>query len=426
MSEIAISVSNLSKCYIISSGQRYQILSSIIGHKTLRGKEFWSLRDINFEVARGDAVGIIGRNGSGKSTLLEIITGTLIPTSGIVFTSGRVAALLELGSGFNPEYTGSENIYLNGLLLGLSRREIEEKFDAIAGFADIGDFLSQPVKTYSSGMLARLAFSVQIALNPDILIVDEALSVGDFFFQQKCFGYLKKMRNDGLTLLFVSHDLGAVRNLCSKALYLKLGAIKFYGEANSAANQYLAEDYFEGEKKILNNSNINKNNQDIEAIKKSSMWCVSSSVQEYKTILAVILKDSNLSPITQIKMNAPLSVEIYFRNHPDEQGIISFIIKDRYDQISSAIRTHFSDIINKIELNSDYCVLKLDLIMALEAGYYSLKVVYKNQNHNDEMITTDETDWFGPLEICWDYNTHEPPFLGRFGLPVIQKQIRNI
>ncbi|MGS7840029.1 ABC transporter ATP-binding protein, partial [Stenotrophomonas maltophilia] len=167
-------------------------------------REFWALRDIDFEVKRGEAVGIVGRNGSGKSTLLQIITGTLSPTTGEVRTSGRIAALLELGSGFNHEYSGRENVYLNGALLGLTPAEIDEKFDAIAGFADIGDHLEQPVKTYSSGMLVRLAFAVQVQLRPDILIVDEALAVGDALFQKRCFQQIERLVSDGVSLLFVS------------------------------------------------------------------------------------------------------------------------------------------------------------------------------------------------------------------------------
>jgi lipopolysaccharide transport system ATP-binding protein len=186
-------------------------------------REFWALKDVSFEVKKGETVGIIGRNGSGKSTLLQIICGTLAPTGGTVETNGRVAALLELGSGFNPEFTGRENVYMNGAVLGLSREEISARFDDIAAFAAIGEFIEQPIKTYSSGMVVRLAFAVAINVDPQILVVDEALSVGDELFQRKCFSRIEAIKSKGATILFVSHSGAAVVELCDRAMLLDLG-----------------------------------------------------------------------------------------------------------------------------------------------------------------------------------------------------------
>jgi len=186
-------------------------------------RDFWALKDISFEVKKGEIVGIVGRNGSGKSTLLQIIAGTLQPTTGSVKVNGRLAALLELGSGFNPEFTGRENVYLNSTVLGLTRSETDAKFESVASFADIGEFIDQPVKTYSSGMAIRLAFAVQIQLDPDLLIVDEALSVGDEAFQRKCFARITQMRDRGATILFVSHSSGTVVSLCQRAILLDHG-----------------------------------------------------------------------------------------------------------------------------------------------------------------------------------------------------------
>lgn len=200
--------------------------------------DFWALRDISFEVNKGEAVGIIGRNGSGKSTLLQIICGTLNPSSGTVRVSGRVAALLELGSGFNPEFTGRENVFLNGAVLGLSRKEIEERFDRIATFADIGGFIDQPTKTYSSGMLVRLAFSVQVAIDPDILVIDEALAVGDTLFQKRCYEQMHRLIEKGTTILFVSHSEESVRTLTSRALLLKAGQSRAYGPSAETILEY--------------------------------------------------------------------------------------------------------------------------------------------------------------------------------------------
>ncbi|MDR2925307.1 MAG: ABC transporter ATP-binding protein [Azoarcus sp.] len=192
-------------------------------------QEFWALRNVSFEIRKGEAFGIVGRNGSGKSTLLQLIAGTLSPTVGVVETRGRIAALLELGSGFNPDFTGRENVYFNAMLLGMTRDEVDERFDRIAAFADIGGHLEQPVKTYSSGMLLRLAFAVQVQIDPDILIVDEALAVGDALFQKRCFSRLEKLRADGVTLLFVSHDQESVRTLTQRAVLLKDGRMAEIG-----------------------------------------------------------------------------------------------------------------------------------------------------------------------------------------------------
>lgn len=201
-------------------------------------REFWALKDVSFNVKKGESFGIVGRNGSGKSTLLQIITGTLSPTSGEVSTKGRVAALLELGSGFNPEFTGRENVYMNGALLGFDREQIDQKFDAIAAFADIGSYLDQPIKSYSSGMVVRLAFAVQTQVEPDILIIDEALAVGDALFQKRCYRQIEKLLNNGCTLLFVSHDQEIVRALTSGAVFLNAGHAVKYGATTDVLFAY--------------------------------------------------------------------------------------------------------------------------------------------------------------------------------------------
>lgn len=245
-SDPVIKVEDLSKCYQIYEHPRDRLKQFIFPRiQRFSGRvprqyyrDFWALRDISFEVKKGESVGIIGRNGSGKSTLLQIITGTLAPTSGSVITNGRIAALLELGSGFNPDFTGRENVYLNGSLLGFSKIQIDEKFDAIAAFADIGEHLDQPVKTYSSGMLVRLAFAVQVQVEPEILIVDEALAVGDALFQKRCFQRIEKLVSDGTTLLFVSHDQESVRTLTSRALLLNKGRCIEWGLSSEVVLSY--------------------------------------------------------------------------------------------------------------------------------------------------------------------------------------------
>jgi lipopolysaccharide transport system ATP-binding protein len=226
--ESVISLKNISKVY-----KRYHRpadrLREVLFSDQSQAEEFWALKGIDLEVFKGETVGIIGRNGSGKSTLLQIIAQTLQPTSGEISVQGRISALLELGSGFNPEFTGRQNTFFNGRILGLAQKEIEDKFDAIAAFADIGDFIDQPVKTYSSGMFVRLAFAVAINADPDILIVDEALSVGDEAFQRKCFARIYDLQEKGATVLFVSHSAGSIVELCDRAALIDDGEIILRG-----------------------------------------------------------------------------------------------------------------------------------------------------------------------------------------------------
>ena len=244
--DIAIRVRGLSKCYQIYDRPQDRLKQSIIPRvrrmmgrqPTTYFREFWALRDVSFDVARGETIGIIGRNGSGKSTLLQMICGTLAPTIGTVDTKGRVAALLELGAGFNPEFTGRENVFLNATVLGLDQKEIQSRFDDIAAFADIGDFIEQPVKHYSSGMYARLAFAVAINVDPSILIVDEALAVGDEPFQRKCFARIEEIKRGGGTILFVSHSSSAVVALCDRAILLHGGRRLFTGRPKTAVSWY--------------------------------------------------------------------------------------------------------------------------------------------------------------------------------------------
>jgi lipopolysaccharide transport system ATP-binding protein len=250
--DIVIKAVNVSKCYQIYDKPQERLKQAIVPRlyrlvspftKQKREptyfREFWALRDVSFEVRRGELVGIIGRNGAGKSTLLQIVVGTMAPTMGTVEVSGRVAALLELGSGFNPEFTGRENVYLNASLLGLSTAQTQAKFDEIEGFADIGDFIDQPVKSYSSGMLMRLAFAVQTAVEPSLLIVDEALAVGDVFFQTKCMARLRRLVSQGVTILLVTHDVGTVRQMCDRVILLQQGRLVASGAAVDVTDNYL-------------------------------------------------------------------------------------------------------------------------------------------------------------------------------------------
>lgn len=241
--EPVIQVAGLSKTYSRLSSIRHWLRRGLLGTEAGVGDTndtVAALSDVSFTVARGEAFGVIGRNGAGKSTLLQILAGTLRPTTGSSQVHGRVTALLELGSGFNPEFTGRENIYLAGGILGIDRASMDRRFDAIAQFADIGAFIEQPVKTYSTGMLMRVAFAVAISVDPDVLIIDEALSVGDILFQQKCSRRLREMVDSGVTLLVVTHDLAFVLNTCQRALWLDRGRMRYLGEAGACVREYVA------------------------------------------------------------------------------------------------------------------------------------------------------------------------------------------
>lgn len=241
MNEKIINVEHISKIYRLYNSSIARLKEALSISKKKYSHEFYALKDINFSVNKAEAIGIIGTNGSGKSTLLKILTGVLSQTSGAFEVNGKISALLELGAGFNPDYTGRENIYLNGSLMGYTREEMEERFQEIEAFAEIGEYINQPVKTYSSGMFARLAFSVAISVNPDILIVDEALSVGDVFFQNKCFRKFEELKEKGITILLVSHDINSVKQMCNKVLWIEKGVQRRFDTTDVVISEYMDE-----------------------------------------------------------------------------------------------------------------------------------------------------------------------------------------
>ncbi|MFM5686979.1 ABC transporter ATP-binding protein [Aeromonas caviae] len=280
--DVAIKVEGISKCFQVYSHPKDRLKQFILPKaQTLLSKEkkkyyeeFWAVKDVSFDVKKGESVGILGRNGSGKSTLLQMICGTLSPTSGKVTTRGRIAALLELGSGFNPEFTGRENVYMNGMLLGLTREEIDYKYEDIISFADIGDFINQPVKTYSSGMLIRLAFAVQVQVEPDILVIDEALAVGDALFQKRCFQRIEQLTSIGTTLLFVSHDQESIRTLTNRALLLQNGLPLSWGKSSDVILDY---------RKLLHNDEMKYFSSITDKLKKNNLIGATSVTSQGET-----------------------------------------------------------------------------------------------------------------------------------------------
>jgi lipopolysaccharide transport system ATP-binding protein len=352
MTDIAISIQNLNKCYHIydnPSDRLKQFVAPRLQRLTWQSpkqyyREFWALKDVSFEIKKGETVGIIGRNGSGKSTLLQMICGTLTPTSGEIQTNGRIAALLELGSGFNPEFTGRENVYMNAVILGLSLKEVEERFDDIAAFADIGEFIEQPVKTYSSGMFVRLAFAVNILSSPDIMIVDEALAVGDMNFQAKCMTALTRIQDNGAAVLFVSHDVGAVKSLCSRGIYLERGTVKIMGNAPDVAEEYIKAMREEMNAEFLQQERPISNNEDKQALFNDALpkqlkpvlntQAFDKRVADFRygtggaRILDVQLLDIQEQPINFAHFNQQVLIRVYFQTNEEKEVSVNFLIQD--------------------------------------------------------------------------------------------------
>ena len=262
-SQVAIQVSNLSKCFQIYEKPSDRLLQMLARGFKKYYREFWALKDVSFEVRKGETVGIVGRNGSGKSTLLQMICGTLNPSGGDVKVDGRIAALLELGSGFNPEFTGRENVYMNAAVLGLTKKEIDARYAEIEAFADIGQFIDQPVKTYSSGMTVRLAFAVAINVEPEVLIIDEALSVGDELFQRKCFSRIETIKKNGTTILFVSHSGAAVVGLCDRAILIDSGEVLVSGPPKKIIGKYQRLLYAPSDKRSSIREEIRRLEEDV-------------------------------------------------------------------------------------------------------------------------------------------------------------------
>lgn len=334
MSETAIRVADVTKIYKLYDNPKDRLKESLGLTRKKCYQEHYALNHINFEVKKGETVGIIGTNGSGKSTMLKLITGVLTPSSGEIQVDGRISALLELGAGFNMEYTGIENIYLNGTMIGFSRNEIDEKMQEILDFADIGEFVHQPVKSYSSGMFVRLAFAVAININPEILIVDEALSVGDVFFQAKCYRKFEEFKQQGKTILFVSHDLGSITKYCDRAILLNKGEKIFEGTPKETVDIY---------KKVLVNQfepselETDEDANDITKFSKEKDWKKSIQVNpeliEYgeksAEIIDYALLDENGLITNTFMKGTGFSVRMKIQAHKEvKEPIFAFTIKN--------------------------------------------------------------------------------------------------
>lgn len=395
MAEVAISVNNVSKMYKLYDNPMDRLKESLGLSRKKKYKEHYALNDVSFQVRKGETVGIIGTNGSGKSTILKIITGVLNPTQGQVVVDGRISALLELGAGFNGEYSGIENVYLNGTMIGFSKEEIDAKLQDILDFADIGDFVNQPVKTYSSGMFVRLAFAVAINIEPEILIVDEALSVGDVFFQAKCYRKFEEFKEMGKTILFVSHDLSSIGKYCDRVVLLNKGKKLAEGDAKEMVNLYrrvlvnqyeepeetqeeVTESIQEQEQEEKREEKVEKvfNQPQQEDLMKSNLN-LNPEVLEYGSKLAEIkdfsIRDDTGMITNVIEKGKMFSVDMVVHFQEDiSEPIFAFTLKDLKGTEITGTNTMYENIPVVPQKKGDIRHITFTQKMPLEAGEYML------------------------------------------------------
>ncbi len=374
MEDIAIRVQNLSKVYNLYNKPMDRMKEALSISKKKYSSEYYALNDISFDIKKGETVGIIGTNGSGKSTILKIITGVLNPTKGTVDVNGKISALLELGAGFNMEYTGVQNIYLNGTMCGFSNEEIDAKVDSIVSFADIGEFINQPVKTYSSGMFVRLAFAVAINIEPEILIVDEALSVGDVFFQVKCYKKFEEFKRAGKTILFVTHDMGSISKYCDRAILLNKGTKLYEGDTKEAIDIY--KKVLVGQEDVIEEEDATE----VTDIKNVDNWksnlTVNPNVVEYGTKKAEIIdycviENNNIT--NTICKNNEFSIKIKVRfNETIENPIFAFTIKTLKGVDVTGTNTLFEKWDTGIVKKNETREITFTQKMVLQGGQYML------------------------------------------------------
>lgn len=409
MTDIAIKVESLSKCYQIYDNPHDRLkqfilprLRRMIGRSSKQYfSEFWALKDVSFEIKKGETVGIIGRNGSGKSTLLQLICGTLSPTGGSVQTNGRIAALLELGSGFNPEFTGRENVYMNGALLGLSKEEVDERFGTIAEFADIGDFIEQPVKTYSSGMFVRLAFAIQANVDPEVLIVDEALAVGDAYFVHRCMLRFNELQKSGTTILFVSHDANSVRNLCSRAIWLVDGEIKGEGDSSKVVDTYLAHLF--GRELVTTDSTFVCNASDtVREIHPSlqmetSIPNIDRRLGDQKCeIIGVGLYDESMNRISSSRNDKVVTLRLTIQNNsldPNAILAVGYVFRNAKGQEIASTNSQVENQTIKLRPEERYLTIRMKITLpCLHPGSYAFTVTVGYIGQNEEIILSDRIE----------------------------------
>lgn len=408
-SDIAIRVQNLSKCYQIYDTPRDRLKQFVLPRLQRQAgkqskqyfREFWALKDISFEIKKGETVGIIGRNGSGKSTLLQMLCGTLHPSSGSIEVNGRVAALLELGAGFNPEFTGRENVYMNASVLGLNQAEIDARFDDIVAFADIGDFIEQPVKTYSSGMFVRLAFAIQANVDPEILIVDEALAVGDAYFVHRCMLRFSELQKSGTTILFVSHDANSVRNLCSRVIWLADGVRKEEGNSSKVVDSYLAHLF--GQQVVTGNAISATKVKEMDQKVTSNMQMeisipnIDRRLGDQKCeIIGVGLYDESMNRISSTLNSKVVTLRLTIQNHSlDSNTLLSlgYIFRNTKGQEIASTNSQIEEQSIKAIPEGGYLTIRMQIeLPCLYPGSYAFTVAAGYIGHDGEITVSDRIE----------------------------------
>ncbi len=439
MIDVAVSVRNATKIYALYDDPLDRLKESLHPLRKKYRREFYALQNISFVVKKGETVGIIGKNGSGKSTLLKILTGVLTPSSGQVVTRGRVLALLELGAGFNPEMTGIDNIYFNGMLLGASRAELDARLKAILDFADIGEFVYQPVKNYSSGMYVRLAFAVIANMDPDILIIDEALAVGDAFFVQKCMRFLRRFREHG-TIVFVSHDTAAVKSLCKHALWIDNGQMRMRGDPKSVCENYLAAVYEQQQGRgIVNSGAVPADDSDRMKSRRDQRQDLFNSSQlrndieifefdpnapSFGTgigrITSVDLQNEEGIPLSWVVGGETVSLVIRAGSRiPLKQPIIGFYIKDRLGQTLFGDNTYLTTLNQNI--TSDRFEVRFVFCMpTLPVGEYSICAALAEGSQQNHV----QHHWVHDALIFQSHSSSVTT--GLVGIPMTKIELRSI
>lgn len=381
MSENVITVNHISKVYKLYDRPIHRLKEAMSVTKKSYHRDHFALEDINFDIKKGECVGIIGTNGSGKSTLLKIITGVLNPTSGTYEVNGKISALLELGAGFNMEYTGIENIYLNGTMMGFSDAEMDKKIDSIISFAEIGEFIYQPVKTYSSGMFARLAFAVAINVEPDILIVDEALSVGDIFFQAKCYQKFNEFKEKGKTILFVSHDMSSILKYCDRCVLINKGHQVSVGKTSEVVDIYkkiLVNQYGEAEQE-----EVQEDKPSFDDEKEGTMWkdkmLVNPNIVDYGGKEAEIIDFAVVNNYGEISNSIykgeKFSIRMKIKFHKDvERPIFAITIKDIKGTEITGTNTMLEECNLEKGKAGETVAVQFEQMMDLQGGQYLLSL----------------------------------------------------
>lgn len=435
---LAIEIDRVSKLYV--PGQPFRKLFARTRGKPSRTttQAVLALNDVSFRVDRGESVAIIGRNGSGKSTLLELITGTIEPTTGCIHRFGRVAALLELGSVFDPGLSGRENVLFSALMLGLSKKETEARLPEIAAFADIGDVLDRPVSTYSTGMRMRLAFAVHVVIEPEILIVDEALNVGDFFFQQKCIRHVRSLIDKGVTLLFVSHDLALVRDLCTRALLLDNGHLAFDGEVIEACRRYYALGDTRGDHvhtpsdsrgttAPVMSANARSECVDFEREIKRASWQkpsppATAAARSAAELVSVTFLDSTGQPRTQFRIGERLVVRALYVAYEPRQVHVTVELTNRHGLLVSCFGTYTQGVLDDGQPEARPRACEVEAALDIEAGEYGIRILLGHSGAQvNRGVTLDASPQLGPIRVLWNYDADRAP---HFGLCRLQHHVR--